>query len=130
MNNRSHGCVRRASFPGILPVERDEVLCTAFVPHQVKDWVKELHAIVGAGIILVIAGNKADLERSRVVKTETAEAYVFFFRVEERRGFITYPPLRYAKTVGASHFLTSAKANKGIDSVFNDIGTSTTLMPV
>jgi hypothetical protein len=44
--------------------------------HQVKDWVKELHAIVGAGIILVIAGNKADLERSRVVKTETADAYV------------------------------------------------------
>ena len=42
--------------------------------YQVKDWVKELHAIVGAGIILVIAGNKADLERSRVVRLETAEA--------------------------------------------------------
>ncbi len=41
---------------------------------QVKDWVRELHAIVGTGIVLVIAGNKADLERLRVVKAEVAEA--------------------------------------------------------
>jgi GTPase SAR1 family protein len=96
--------------------------------HQVKDWVKELHAIVGAGIILVIAGNKADLERSRVVKTETADAYVgglarFFPSLTRPWPVLT--AYRYAKTVGASHFLTSAKANKGIDSVFNDIATST-----
>eukprot|EP01031_Cornospumella_fuschlensis_P031872 gene31871-38537_t len=67
--------------------------------NKVKNWVKELRKIVGNDIILVIAGNKIDLEKNRHVNEEEAA--------------------RYAESVGALHFQTSAKANKGLDDVFN-----------
>lgn len=40
--------------------------------NKVKNWVKELKKIVGNDIVLVIAGNKIDLEKSRSVNEEEA----------------------------------------------------------
>ncbi|KAJ1437293.1 small GTPase superfamily [Ochromonadaceae sp. CCMP2298] len=65
---------------------------------KVKNWVKELRKIVGNDILIVIAGNKIDLEKNRNV--DEAEA------------------TKYAESVGAVHFHTSAKANRGLDEVF------------
>ena len=65
---------------------------------RVQNWVKELRKMLGEGIVLVIAGNKCDLERQRVVSLEEAE--------------------EYAKTVGAQHFSTSAKLSKGVSELF------------
>ena len=52
--------------------------------------------------MIVIAGNKIDLEKNRRVTEADAVAY--------------------AQSVGALHFHTSAKANKGLDDVFNVMG--------
>jgi Ras-related protein Rab-21 len=72
--------------------------------NKVKKWVKELRKIVGTDIAIAIAGNKIDLEKNRNVIEQDA--------------------LKYAESVGASHFHTSAKANKGLDEVFTEISTS------
>ena len=69
--------------------------------NRIKKWVKELRKIVGSDISLSIAGNKVDLEKNRAV--DEAEA------------------VAYAASVGATHFHTSAKANKGLDDVFTDL---------
>ena len=53
--------------------------------------------MVGAGIVLTIAGNKVDLERERTVPKETAQ--------------------EYAASVGAHYDETSAKTGRGIDEV-------------
>mmetsp|Transcript_14222 Transcript_14222/g.23669 ORF Transcript_14222/g.23669 Transcript_14222/m.23669 type:complete len:214 (-) Transcript_14222:205-846(-) len=66
--------------------------------NKVKNWVKELRKIVGNDIIIVIAGNKIDMEKNRNV--DEGEA------------------IRYAESVGAAHFHTSAKANRGLEEVF------------
>lgn len=71
--------------------------------NKVKKWVKELRKIVGNDISIAIAGNKIDLEKNRSVNEEEAK--------------------EYAASVGAIHFHTSAKANKGLDEVFNDLST-------
>lgn len=68
---------------------------------KVKKWVKELRKIVGNDIVIAIAGNKIDLEKMRNVPEQEA--------------------VKYAETVGANHFNTSAKANKGLDEVFLDL---------
>ncbi len=47
------------------------------------------------------AGNKSDMEKNRTVDQMTAEAY--------------------ATSVGAVHFNTSAKLNKGIDDMFLEL---------
>jgi len=65
---------------------------------RVQNWVKELRKMLGDNIVLVIAGNKADLERRRVVTLEEAE--------------------EYAASVGAKHLSTSAKQNKGVAELF------------
>ena len=39
---------------------------------KVRKWVKELRKIVGNDIIIVIAGNKIDLEKQRNVTEEEA----------------------------------------------------------
>jgi len=65
---------------------------------KVQKWVKELRKMLGNEIVIAIAGNKTDLERQRTVSNEEAE--------------------EYAASVGAAHFLTSAKANKGLEEVF------------
>lgn len=68
---------------------------------KVKDWVKELRKIIGQDICLCICGNKSDMEKNRHVDHDEAEAY--------------------AKSVGAYHFNTSAKLNRGIDEMFLDL---------
>lgn len=65
---------------------------------KVRNWVKELRKIVGKDIVLVIAGNKIDLEKKR--------------QVNEREA------VEYAKSVGAQHMLTSAKTGKGVEATF------------
>eukprot|EP01107_Rhizomastix_libera_P012891 TRINITY_DN3375_c0_g1_i4.p1 TRINITY_DN3375_c0_g1~~TRINITY_DN3375_c0_g1_i4.p1 ORF type:complete len:215 (-),score=43.37 TRINITY_DN3375_c0_g1_i4:24-626(-) len=65
---------------------------------RVQGWVKELRRAVGEDISLFIAGNKADLDRQRVVSLDEAA--------------------KYAESVGAKHFSTSALANRGIEELF------------
>ncbi|XP_015774691.1 PREDICTED: ras-related protein Rab-21-like [Acropora digitifera] len=57
--------------------------------------------MLGEDIALCIAGNKIDLEKDRHVDAAEADAY--------------------AKTVGAKHFHTSAKLNKGIEEMFFEL---------
>ncbi|XP_063236487.1 ras-related protein Rab-21 [Bacillus rossius redtenbacheri] len=68
---------------------------------KVKNWVKELKKMLGNEVCLAIAGNKIDLEKERTVAIEDAEAY--------------------AVSVGAKHFLTSAKQNRGIEELFLEL---------
>ena len=68
---------------------------------RVQNWVKELRKMLGTDIVLAIAGNKIDLERNRVVPLDKAEAY--------------------AQSVGAKHFSTSSKLNKGLHEMFLDM---------
>merc|ERR1712100_956367 len=65
---------------------------------RVQHWVRELVKMLGNTCQIVIVGNKIDLERNRNVTVEEAE--------------------EYAASVGATHFQTSAKLNKGLDEVF------------
>jgi len=68
---------------------------------KVQTWVKELRKMLGKEVTLAIAGNKCDLERSRVVSIEEAD--------------------QYAESVGAKHYSTSAKLNKGLEELFLDM---------
>jgi len=68
---------------------------------KVQTWVKELKKMLGKEVVLAIAGNKCDLERSRVVSIEEAD--------------------QYAESVGAKHYSTSAKLNKGLEELFLDL---------
>ncbi|KAK1340911.1 hypothetical protein QTO34_017308 [Cnephaeus nilssonii] len=67
----------------------------------VKNWVKELRKMLGNEICLCIVGNKIDLEKERHVSIQEAESY--------------------AESVGAKHYHTSAKQNKGIEELFLDL---------
>jgi Ras-related protein Rab-21 len=40
---------------------------------RVQNWVKELRRMLGNDVVLVIAGNKCDLERNRTVPQDKAE---------------------------------------------------------
>ena len=66
--------------------------------------MKELRKIVGNDICIAIAGNKIDLEKDRHVDKKEA--------------------LSYAESVGAAHYNTSAKINKGLEEVFGDLSKS------
>jgi len=68
---------------------------------RVQNWVRELRKMLGTDIVLAIAGNKCDLERNRVVPMDKAEAF--------------------AASVGARHYSTSAKLNKGVDELFLEL---------
>ncbi|XP_076331967.1 ras-related protein Rab-21-like [Tachypleus tridentatus] len=68
---------------------------------KVKMWVKELRKMLGSDVCLCIAGNKTDLEKDRAVSLEEANVY--------------------SASVGAKHFLTSAKLNRGIEELFVDL---------
>jgi len=68
---------------------------------RIKNWVKELRTALGNDVVLCIVGNKSDLEKSRNVSIQDAE--------------------EYAASVGAEHFSTSAKLNKGVTELFLDI---------
>eukprot|EP01128_Nolandella_sp_AFSM9_P004243 TRINITY_DN186_c5_g1_i1.p1 TRINITY_DN186_c5_g1~~TRINITY_DN186_c5_g1_i1.p1 ORF type:complete len:213 (+),score=35.43 TRINITY_DN186_c5_g1_i1:29-640(+) len=68
---------------------------------RVQNWVKELRKMLGSECVLVIAGNKIDLEKMRVVNKDEAIAY--------------------ATEVGAVHRDTSAKQNIGVREVFSEL---------
>ncbi|KAN0006487.1 hypothetical protein ACTFIV_004909 [Dictyostelium citrinum] len=68
---------------------------------KAKNWIKELKTMLGNDISLCIIGNKCDLEKTRVIPLADAEAY--------------------AKSVGAIHYSTSAKLNKGVEDLFLDL---------
>jgi len=68
---------------------------------RVKSWVKELKRMLGNDVVLCIVGNKTDREKERCVSTQLAEDY--------------------ARSVNAKVYYTSAKLNKGIEEVFNDL---------
>lgn len=68
------------------------------IVQKVKNWVKELRRQLGADIVLAIVGNKVDLQSQVIVPAAEAQAY--------------------ADSVGAQHFLTSAKENTGVEDVF------------
>jgi len=68
---------------------------------RVQNWVKELRKMLGNDVVLVIAGNKCDLERNRNVPLQEAE--------------------EYAASAGATHFSISAKLNKGLDEMCLDL---------
>ncbi|CAK1588715.1 unnamed protein product [Parnassius mnemosyne] len=68
---------------------------------KVKNWVKELKKMLGSDIVLIIAGNKIDLEHERTVPLEEAESY--------------------STMVGAKHYYTSAKLNQGVEELFLDL---------
>ena len=65
---------------------------------RVRKWIQELKNHASDDIVIAIAGNKIDLEKRRHVKKDDA--------------------LALAKTVGATHFDTSAKLNKGLQDAF------------
>lgn len=69
---------------------------------KVKKWVTELkdHAN-NKDIIIVIAGNKCDMETNRRVDKKEAESF--------------------AKSVGAKHYLVSAKSGVNINQLFKDL---------
>ncbi|CAF0813043.1 unnamed protein product [Didymodactylos carnosus] len=68
---------------------------------RVKSWTKELRRMLGNDCILCIVGNKIDLEKDRHVSMQLAE--------------------EYAKSVGAKLYHTSAKLDKGVEELFNDL---------
>lgn len=68
---------------------------------RVKNWVRELKRMLGAEVILAIAGNKIDLEEQRMVPYDEAIAY--------------------ADKVGAHYFETSAKTNENIQELFMEL---------
>ncbi|KAG2392690.1 hypothetical protein C9374_011415 [Naegleria lovaniensis] len=68
---------------------------------RAKTWVMELRKVLGDDIIITIAGNKCDMIKQRQVSEEQA--------------------LEYARSVGANHLLTSAKANKNVAESFLDL---------
>jgi 50S ribosomal subunit-associated GTPase HflX len=69
--------------------------------NQVKSWIKELKRILGDDIVLCIVANKIDLEKDRHVSAKTAA--------------------EYASSVNAKLYSTSAKLDKGIEQLFNDL---------
>ena len=66
-------------------------------------WIRELREFGNPDIVLVIVGNKCDLEGQRQVNKEQAESF--------------------AKEVGATHFLGSAKSGAGIQELFKSLTT-------
>lgn len=73
---------------------------------KIKVWIKELKKIVGNDIVCVIVGNKIDLIKDQKLSYNPDEH------------------IEYAKSVGATHYLTSAKVNENIDDVFLEISKS------
>jgi len=68
---------------------------------RVQNWVKELRKMLGNDVVLVIVGNKIDLERNRIVVKQKAE--------------------EFAASVGAKHFESSAKLNQGVSEMFSEL---------
>ncbi|EGR27830.1 ras oncogene family protein, putative, partial [Ichthyophthirius multifiliis] len=97
-------------FRAIVPTYYHDAVCAILVYDitikesfdKVKSWIKELQECTDRSkLIVCIAGNKGDLENQRQITKQSAEDY--------------------AKQVGAKHFTTSAKANLGINEMFQFI---------
>jgi Ras-related protein Rab-5C len=75
---------------------------------KAQSWIKELQRQASPGIIIALAGNKADLaddeENGRQVSFEEGK--------------------EYAKETGALFFETSAKTGAGVQELFTEIGES------
>ena len=84
---------------------------------KVKVWVKELRRMVGTDICLVIAANKADLERWIACFSLSLE-YLISLALVSKRTVDQEMAERFAASVGAGHVHTSAKRNEGIDDLF------------
>ena len=69
---------------------------------KVKKWVQELQENGPKNIVLMIAGNKADLEHARQVNVADVEAF--------------------AKKQGGQHWTVSAKNGANIPEMFQDLG--------
>jgi Ras-related protein Rab-5C len=65
-----------------------------------KSWVKELQKKGEPGVVIALAGNKADSKERKVEPEEAAE---------------------YAKEAGCLHFLTSAKTGANVKEMFTQI---------
>ena len=86
--------------------------------------------MLGTDISLVIVGNKVDLEKQRNVPVAVAEECVIRFSsktLETQNNAYCLLHHRYALSVGAKHFQTSAKQNKGVEELFLDLTKSKTL---
>lgn len=91
---------------------------------RVQNWVKELRKMLGKDIELAIVGNKIDLEANRVVTVDEAEKYDTNDSARRQINDDTKARIllhRYAASVGAKHYHTSAKLDKGIAELFLDL---------
>jgi len=68
---------------------------------KVKNWVKELKRMLSTDIVIIIAGNKSDIDHNRTVPQDDAFAY--------------------AESVGAHYIETSAKQNHGVEELFTGL---------
>jgi len=75
---------------------------------KAQSWIKELQRQASPGIIIALAGNKADL-----ADEEDGGRQVSFEEGKE-----------YAQETGALFFETSAKTGAGVQELFTEIGTS------
>jgi len=66
-----------------------------------KKWIEELKTLGPENIIIIIAGNKADLENQREVQTSDAE--------------------KYAREISAIYIETSAKEDKNVQRMFEQL---------
>jgi Ras-related protein Rab-21 len=101
--------------------------------NRVKNWVKELRKMLGSEIPIIIAGNKADLEKTRTVAIEEAQRWAIKLGLNQLvvgsvsalcsrwSIFFFFCVRSYAQSVNASYVETSAKLNKGVDQLFLDL---------
>ncbi|XP_078032546.1 ras-related protein RabJ-like [Augochlora pura] len=75
-----------------------------------KEWATELRKNVEESIVLVVIGNKLDLEEKRQVNAEEGRAY--------------------ANEIGAGYHETSVVENEGIEDAFLDIDTVQNVIPL
>ncbi|KAL4480810.1 hypothetical protein ABPG72_001679 [Tetrahymena utriculariae] len=97
-------------YKALAPMFYQEAVCAIIVTDitfkesfdKVKMWVTELTSVLDPNkLIICIVGNKCDLENNRQISKQFAQ--------------------EYSQSVGAHHFLTSAKNNRGVDELFQYI---------
>ncbi|XP_063595881.1 uncharacterized protein LOC134772740 [Penaeus indicus] len=71
--------------------------------NDIQSWVHELSSRVGEGLMLVLVGNKCDLDQCRVVARDVAQ--------------------QYAASIGAIFLETSAMDETGIEEMFEIVAT-------